>query len=153
MVSSTAKTVDDYLAELSPEAREVISQVRNVVLQHLPEGYEEVVNWGMITYEVPLSVFPNTYNKKPLMYAALAAQKNHYALYLTAIYQDESKLQKLKDDFAAANKKLDMGKSCVRFRKLENLPLEVIGEWIGSVPLETFLAQYERIRGSGRNKS
>ena len=152
MVSSTAKTVDDYLAELSPEAREVISQVRNVVLQYLPEGYEEVINWGMITYEVPLSVFPNTYNKKPLMYAALASQKNHYALYLTAIYQDESKLQKLKDDFAAANKKLDMGKSCVRFRKLENLPLGVIGEVIGSIPMETFVAQYERIRGSGRKK-
>ena len=152
MVSSAATTVKAYLAELSPEEREVISKVREVVLENLPEGYEEVMNWGMITYEVPLSVFPNTYNKKPLMYAALAAQKNHYSLYLTAVYQDDNKLKKLQDDFAAAGKKLDMGKSCVRFRKLENLPLEVIGELIASVSMEDFVTHYERVKGSGKKR-
>ena len=152
MVSSAATTVEAYLAELAPEAREVISKVRSVVLENLPQGFVEVMNWGMITYEVPLSVFPNTYNKKPLMYAALAAQKNHYALYLTAVYQDDNKLKKLQGDFAAAGKKLDMGKSCVRFRKLENLPLEIIGDLIASISMEDFVKQYERIKGSGKKK-
>jgi uncharacterized protein YdhG (YjbR/CyaY superfamily) len=149
MISSSAQTVDAYLAELSPAAQEVVSEVRAIVLENLPEGYVEVMNWGMICYEVPLSVFPKTYNKKPLMFAALAAQKNHYALYLTAIYQDEEKMNQLRDGFLASGIKPDIGKSCIRFKKLENLPLEVIAKLIAAVPMEQFITQYEQVKGKG----
>ena len=89
-MQSNAATVDQYLAELPEDRREVIQKVRQVIRQNLPKGYEEVMNWGMITYQVPLEVYPDTYNKQPLMYAALASQKNHMAVYLSAIYLDES---------------------------------------------------------------
>ncbi|MBI9051667.1 MAG: DUF1801 domain-containing protein [Anaerolineaceae bacterium] len=148
MVSSTANTVSAYLAQLPPERRQVVSAVRDVVLANLPDGYEEVLNWGMITYEVPLSRYPKTYNKKPLMYAALAAQKNHYALYLSAVYQDAARRYEFQEGFQAAGKKLDMGKSCVRFRKLENLPLDVVAKVIADVPVDRFIAEYEEARSS-----
>ena len=81
---SEAKTVDGYLAELPRDRREAISAVWRVIVENLPDGYEEAMNWGMITYQVPLSTYPETYNKQPLMYAALASQKNHMAVYLSA---------------------------------------------------------------------
>lgn len=145
---SEAATVDQYLAELPVERREVISRVREVVLQNLPAGYEEVMNWGMITYQVPLAVEPNTYNKKPLMYAALASQKNHMAIYLSAIYQDSAAREKFERDYQATGKRYDVGKSCVRFRKLEDLPLEIIGQAIASTPVEEFLQVYHQARST-----
>ena len=80
---SEAKTADGYLAELPRVRREAISAVRRVIVENLPDGYEEAMNWGMITYQVPLSTYPETYNKQPSMYAALASQKNHMAVYLS----------------------------------------------------------------------
>jgi uncharacterized protein YdhG (YjbR/CyaY superfamily) len=77
---SDAKTVEKYLEELPEERRDALEAVRRTILEHLPDGYEEVMNWGMITYQVPLDVYPDTYNGKPLMYAALASQKRHMAL-------------------------------------------------------------------------
>jgi hypothetical protein len=91
-MQSKAATVKEYLEELTPERREQVEAVRKVILENLPEGYEEVMNWGMITYQVPLEVYPDTYNKKPMMYAALASQKNHMAVYLTGIYMDSRPL-------------------------------------------------------------
>ena len=82
MVKSTAKTVNEYIKSLPPERAEVIQAVRKVILENLPKGYEEVINWGMISYEIPLKTYPTTYNKKPLLTAALAAQKNYYSLQL-----------------------------------------------------------------------
>src|SRR5690606_35123491 len=116
MASSSATTVEQYLAELPPERREVVATMRALVLQHLPAGYEERMNWGMISYEVPLARYPDTYNKQPLAYAALAAQKNHYALYLNCVHAGDDREAALREAFAAAGKKLDMGKSCVRFK-------------------------------------
>ena len=146
MVQSKASTVTEYLQELPPERREVISKVRQEILENLPEGFVESMNWGMISYEIPLERYPDTYNGKPLSYAALAAQKNHYAVYLMNIYQSPGREAWLKDEFEKAGKRLDMGKSCVRFRKLENLPLEVIGEVISSTTLEEFITNYEESR-------
>jgi len=146
MVQSKAKTVEEYLNELPPDRREIVSGVRNVILQNLPEGYTESMNWGMISYEIPLEVYPDTYNGQPLGYAALAAQKNHYAVYLMGVYQDPEQEAKLKEGFKQAGKKLDMGKSCVRFRKLENLPLDVIGELIACISPEDLIARYEESR-------
>ena len=146
MVQSKASTVREYLEELPPERREVISKVRQTILENLPEGYSESMNWGMISYEIPLERYPDTYNGQPLGYVALAAQKRHYSLYLMNVYQDSEKEAFLKRGFVEAGKKLDMGKSCVRFKKLDDLPLEVIGEVIGGTTPEEFIEDYEKNR-------
>ena len=147
MARSTAATVEQYLDELPADRRSVLSAVRDVILANLPAGYEEGMNWGAITYEVPLSRYPKTYNGQPLSYASLAAQKNYYALYLMGVYGDHGEPARLlKDGFAQAGKKLDMGKSCVRFKKLEDLPLDVIGRVVASTPPDAFIAQYEQAR-------
>ncbi len=98
-MQSDATTVEEYLSGLPDSRREAIQAARNTILENLPKGYEEVMNWGMITYQVPLEIYPDTYNLKPLMYAALASQKNHMALYLTGIYISDEKRQ----EFEAVN--------------------------------------------------
>jgi len=147
MVSSQAKTPEAYLKELPPEKREVVSKVRDVILANLPEGYEESMTWGMISYEIPLAQYPDTYNKKPLAYLALAAQKNHFALYLMGVYSDPNQERHLRQGFQRAGKQLDMGKSCLRFRKLDDLPLDVIGDIVASMPPKAMIACYEQARG------
>jgi hypothetical protein len=102
----------------------------------------------MICYEVPLERYPTTYNQQPLMYAALAAQKNYYSLYLNSVYQDPDGEARLREEFAQAGKKLNMGKSCLRFKKTEDLPLEVIGRVIAGTSVEEFIAGYRRSRQS-----
>jgi uncharacterized protein YdhG (YjbR/CyaY superfamily) len=143
---SEAKTVEGYLRELPDDRREVVAKVRDVILANLPPGYQETMNWGMIAYEVPLERYPETYNGQPLIYMALAAQKNHFAVYASGVYMDPQGEAWVQTAFERAGKKLDMGKSCIRFRKLENIPLEVIGEVAAKQPLEDFIAQYEASR-------
>lgn len=147
-MQSNANTVKEYLNELPEDRKNQIEQVREVILAHLPKGYKEVMNWGMICYEVPLSICPDTYNKKPLMYAALASQKNHMAVYLSGIYANEELKNKFMKDYLASGKKPDMGKSCVRFRKIENLPLDVIGKAIAQFELPEFVEMYQNSRNS-----
>ena len=125
---SEATSVDAYLAELPPDRRLAIEAVRNEILRRIPEGYEETMGFGMIAYVVPLEIYPDTYNKQPLMYAALANQKNHMAVYLSAIYGSDSHRARFEAAYAATGKRYDCGKSCVRFRTLDDLPLEVIGD-------------------------
>jgi len=146
MVQSDANNVQDYLKELDEEKRKVITKVREEILKNLPKGYTETMNWGMISYEVPLEIYPDTYNKKPLMFAALAAQKNHYSLYLTPVYQSEALKNWLLKQFEKENKKIDMGKSCLRFKKVDDLPLKAIGELIKRIPVKKFLDIYEESR-------
>ncbi len=146
MAKSNAATVDQYLSELPEERRAILSRVRDVILRNLPAGYRESINWGMITYEVPPERYPNTYNGQPLAYLALAAQKNYYALYLTGVYQDSEQEKWLREAYGAAGKKLDMGKSCLRFRKLEDLPLDVIGRVVASTAPDEFIDRYEASR-------
>lgn len=146
MASSKATTVEQYLAELPAERRAVVAAVREVVLRSLPAGYREAMNWGMIAYEVPLDRYPNTYNGQPLMYAALAAQKHNFALYLIGPSQDPEQARWLADRFAAAGKRLDMGKSCLRFRTLDDLPLETIGELLAGTSPDAFIARHEASR-------
>jgi uncharacterized protein YdhG (YjbR/CyaY superfamily) len=147
MVQSKAATTEEYLAQLPEERRDVVTAVLNVVRKHLPKGYVEEMNWGAITWAVPLSTFPKTYNKQPLCYAALAAQKNHYALYLMCAYMDPKQTQEIEDAFVKAGKKLDMGKSCLRFKKLDDLPLDALGEVIGSTTPAEFIEKYVNARG------
>ena len=149
-MKSSAMTVEEYLAEIPSERRQAIDRVRQTILKNLPDGYEEAMNWGMITYQVPLEVYPDTYNKKPLMYAALANQKNHMAVYLTGIYMDEKLNQDFEEKYRATGKRYDVGKSCVRFRKLEDLPLELIGESIQAIDMEEFI---ERTKGLSARKT
>ncbi|MHB1355438.1 MAG: DUF1801 domain-containing protein [Anaerolineae bacterium] len=146
MVSSKALTVQEYLEELTAEQRYVISTLRDIILEHLPAGYQESMNWGMISYEIPLSTYPKTYNGQPLSYAALAVQKRYYSLYLMAVYQDSNLLSALKESFQKAGKKLDMGKSCIRFQNLDDLPLEAIGIFIAGVTPATYIERYEQSR-------
>jgi hypothetical protein len=146
MVQSRASTVEEYLAELPEDRRAIISTIRNVILKNLPKGYEEAMNWGMITYHIPLARYPTTYNGQPLCYAALGAQKNHLAIYLMCVYGHKETEAWFREEFRKAGKKLDMGKSCVRFRKLEDLPLQVIGQVIKKVPPKKYIAFYEASR-------
>lgn len=146
MASSKAATVEEYLNELPEDRREVISAVRDVVLRNLPEGYRETMNWGMIAYEIPLERYPDTYNGQPLAYAALAAQKNYYALYLTCAYEAPGSADWIAEEFRKAGKKLDMGKSCLRFKRLDDLPLDVIGKVIASTSPDQYIAQHEASR-------
>ncbi|MGA9532871.1 MAG: DUF1801 domain-containing protein [Anaerolineales bacterium] len=145
-MQSDVKTVADYLKELPPEKRAVITVVRKLILDHLPAGYVERMNWGMISYEIPLEMYPDTYNGKPLLFASLAAQKKHFALYLMNVYQDPSLEDVLKRGFARAGKKLDMGKSCLRFRRLEDLPMQVIGEVIAATPPESMIERAKEVQ-------
>jgi hypothetical protein len=146
MAKSKAATVQAYLDELPEDRRAVVAAVRDVILRHLPAGYREAMSWGVISYEIPLERFPDTYNGHPLSYVALAAQKNHFALYLMCVYGDTKREGWLRAEFQKAGKKLDMGKACVRFRKLEDLPLDVIGEVVAGVTPEQFIARYEASR-------
>lgn len=149
-MQSKAATVAEYLSEMPVDRREAIKKVRETILQNLPKGYEEVMNWGMITYQVPLEVYPDTYNKKPLMYAALANQKKHMAVYLTGIYLDEGIYQEFEEKYKKTGKRYDVGKSCVRFRKLDDLPLPLIGESIKAMAMDEFL---ERVKGISARKA
>ena len=141
---SEATSVDQYVKELPAERREMISAVREVVLANLPEGIVEVMSWGMISYEIPLETAPNTYNGKPLLYAALASQKQYCALYLMAVYGSESLRKKFETAYELSGKRMDIGKSCVRFRKLEDLPLEVVADAIAAVSVPQYLAMHEQ---------
>jgi hypothetical protein len=146
MVQSAAQTVKGYLDELPKERRAVIAKVRDMIRRNLPAGYEEAMGYGMITYSIPLSRYPETYNGQPLLYVALAAQKNNYAVYLTGSYGDPTRAAKLKAGFKAAGKKLDAGKSCIRFKKLEDLPLDVIAEVAGAVPMKRYIELAKAVR-------
>ncbi len=144
-MKSSAKTVDQYLAELPEERRTAIDAVRRTILKNLPEGYEEAMNWGMISYQVPLDTYPETYNGQPLMYAALASQKNYMAVYLTGIYMSESSRKDFEKAYKATGKRLDAGKSCVRFRKLDDLPLRLIGDVIAATSVDALIARVEEV--------
>jgi hypothetical protein len=146
MARSGAATVEEYLQALPEERRAVVATVRKTILRNLPKGYRECMNWGMISYEVPLERYPTTYNGQPLSYAGLAAQKNNYSLHLMALCMDAEMLRWFAEEFRKAGKKLDMGKACVRFRKLEDLPLEVIGQVIARATPDAFIARFEAIR-------
>ncbi len=146
MFKSKARTVAAYLAGLPPTQRAVLVQVRRVIKQHLPRGYREAMNWGAITYEVPLRRYPTTYNGQPLCYVALAGQKEYASLYLMAAYGNPAVLERLQDGFRRAGKRLDMGKACIRFRALKDLPLDVIGEVVASTPMAEYIRRAEAIR-------
>jgi len=149
-MKSTAKTVEEYINELPDDRAAQITEVRKIILDNLPPGYEEAMNWGMITYEVPLHIYPDTYNKQPLLYAAVASQKNHMAVYLSGIYMYEDRYAAFEKAYRETGKRVDIGKSCVRFRKLEDLPLELIGKTISCLPLSEFVEHVKQVHSPGK---
>lgn len=145
-MQSKATTVDAYLASLPPDRRQALAAVRKVVLANLDESYEEGMQYGAIGYFVPHSVFPAGYHcdpKQPLPFAGLASQKNHMSLGLMSIYGSTDEASWFRAAWAKSGKKLDMGKCCIRFRKLEDLPLDVICEAIKRVPAKRYIEQYQ----------
>lgn len=147
-MQSKATTVDQYLASLPEDRRAAISAVRNVILENLDEGYEEGMQYGMIGYYVPHEVYPAGYHanpKQPLPFASLASQKSHMAVYLMCVYGQPEHEKWFCEAWAKTGKKLDMGKSCVRFKKLEDVALDVIGEAIRRAPAKAYIAHYESV--------
>ncbi len=143
MVKSAATTVEQYLAELPVDRREHVGQVRQLVLDNLPTGYEEVMQNGMIGYAIPLERYPKTYNGQPLGYAALAAQKRYISLYLMNVYGAPDSEEWFTKRYLASGKKLGMGKSCVHFKRADDLPLDLIAETIARTSPEEFIATCE----------
>lgn len=155
-MQSKAKTVAEYLASLPDDRRRAIEAVRRVILDNLDSDYEEGMSYGMIGYYVPHRVYPAGYHcdpKQGLPYAGLASQKNYMSLYLMGLYcgcvegvSDTALMQWFRDAWAKSGRKLDMGKACIRFRKLEDLPLDVVGEAIRRLPASVYIEQYERAK-------
>jgi hypothetical protein len=145
---SDAATVEEYLASLPEDRRTTISAVRDTVNAHLPKGYVEQMQHGMIGWAIPLEDYPDTYNGQPLGIVALANQKNHMALYLMGLYSSESEVAWFRQQYAERGLRLDMGKSCVRFKRLDQVPLDVIGEVIAKVPPALFIERYEAARAA-----
>tara|TARA_Y100000815_G_scaffold225204_1_gene212690 strand:- start:697 stop:1182 length:486 start_codon:yes stop_codon:yes gene_type:complete len=145
-VQSKAKSVEEYMAALPEDRLEAITAIREVILKNLHKGYEEGMQWGMPSYFVPLSAYPAGYNcqpDQPLPFVGFASQKNHMAFYGFCIYMDEELKNRFVADWKKTGKKLDMGKSCVRFKKLEDVPLKVIGDAVKRVPMKKYIKQYE----------
>ncbi len=154
-MQSQATTVEQYLAELPEDRRAAIAAVRKVILKNLDKNFEEGMQYGMIGYFVPHRVFPAGYHcdpKQPLCYAGLASQKNYLSLYLMCVYGSESHKKWFQTEWAKTGKKLDMGKSCIRFRKLDDLPLKVIGDAIRRVSVKKYVEKYESLLRDSRKK-
>jgi hypothetical protein len=146
-MTSKAKTVAEYLASLPADRRAAISAVRKVILANLPKGYEECINYGMIGYVIPHRIYPAGYHcdpKLPWPYAGLASQKNYMSLYVMTVYGHAATEKWFRAAWQAAGKKLDMGKCCVRFKKLDDVPLDVVGELIARTPVKEYLAHIEK---------
>ena len=146
-MQSQAKTVSEYIETLPDDRRKIISEIRKVIKRNLPKGFAETMQYGMISYVVPHKLYPSGYHARPadaLPFISLASQKNHIALYHMMVYQGE-----LQDWFLGAwknatDKKLDMGKSCIRFKKAEDVPLKLIGELAGKVTPKQWIETYEK---------
>jgi hypothetical protein len=156
-MQSKAQTVNQYLAELPDDRREVLQAIRAVILKNLPKGYEEGMLYGAIAYFVPHSVYPPGYHcdpRQPLPFAGLASQKNHMSLSLMCVYDDQEHEAWFRAAWDESGKKLDMGKSCVRFKRIDDVPLKVIGEAIKRVPAKKFIEHYESvIKPAGKRPS
>jgi hypothetical protein len=146
-MQSKAKTVDEYLKELPPDRKEAVSKLREVILDNLPDGFREEMSYGMIGYVVPHSIYPKGYHctpKLPLPFLNIASQKNFIALYHMCLYGDKTLFKWFTDEYPKYSKaKLDMGKSCVRFKKPDHIPYKLVGELASKVTVSEWIAFYE----------
>jgi len=146
-MQSTAKTPEEYLEELPAERKEAFGKLRNSFLENLPKGFEEQMSYGMLGYVVPFSIYPDGYHcdsKLPLPFVALASQKNFIALYHMGIYANPALLNWFVAEFPKHSKlKLDMGKSCIRFKKMDQIPFDLIAELLRKMTVEDWISTYE----------
>ncbi|MEO1528964.1 MAG: DUF1801 domain-containing protein [Planctomycetota bacterium] len=152
MKSTDATTPKQYIDGLPEERRPTMRKLRALLRKHLPKGFVESIRWGMICYEVPLKTFPETYNGQPLMYAALAAQKNHYGVYLCGIYSDETLKAKFVKQWKDRGTKLDMGKSCIRLKDWDACEDDLIGEAIAAFSVDEFVELTQEINRRTKKK-
>ncbi|MFN3191245.1 MAG: DUF1801 domain-containing protein [Aureliella sp.] len=146
------KTVQEYLSSLSPDRLEAIKKLRSVVKKNLPKGYEEGIQYGMIGYYVPHSIYPAGYHcdsSQPLPFAQIASQKSYIALHLFCIYGHDELQSWFREEYAKTGKRLNMGKSCVRFRSIDDIPFELIGKTVKRIPVRKFIDHYETAIASG----
>lgn len=135
----TSQTVDGYLASLPADRRKEIERIRTVVKKNLPAGYKETMSGKMLAWVVPLEKYADTYNGQALWYAALASQKTGLSLHLMPLYRNAANTKKLTDAFKARGTKPDMGQACIRFKSADDLPLDTIGEIVGSIPMNQWI--------------
>lgn len=138
--------MNEWLASVPAERKEAINTVRDAVNKHLPQGYEETVDWGMLAWVVPLSTLPNTHNGRPLMLAALGAHTKLMTIYLMTVYSDPEVRAEFETAYKKTGKKLDIGGCCVHFKKLDDLPLDVVGNTIARVPVDEYVERYQNSR-------
>lgn len=153
-MKSSARTVTEYLKELPAERKKGLQRVRNAIRESLPAGYKEIMQYGMISYVVPLTRYPDGYLGKsdtPVPFVSLASQKNHMAIYMMCVYGEDE--EEFRRKYLKTGLKLDMGKCCLRFRNLEELALDTVCEEIASWPVHRFLAKYEEGRGNSKSAS
>jgi uncharacterized protein DUF1801 len=146
MATSSAKAVDEYLAALPADRRSAIAAVRATINKHIPKGYEHGMLYGGPAWYVPRSRLAETYNGQPLAVAVLASQKQYMALHLMTVYGDSKLNAWFRKAYAATGKKLDMGKACIRFKTLDALPLDVVGEAVSKVSVDDYVKVYEKSR-------
>lgn len=158
-MTSKAATVAEYISQLPPDRRDAVEKLRSVFRKNLDKGFEEGMQYGMIGYYVPHRLYPAGYHcdpKQPLPFSGIASQKNYLSIYITSLYGSENHLKRFQEEWAKTGKKLDMGKACIRFKRIEDAPLDVIGRAIARVPMKEFIAYYEsaiRDMGKQRKKS
>jgi len=152
VAASAARTAREYLASLPDERRDDVAAVRAVILDNLPAGYEEAIQYGMLSYQVPLAVFPDTYNGEAASIACLASHKGAMSLYLMGVYASPERRRRFEQAFKKAGKKLEMGKSCVRFKRAEDLPLHVIGDTIASIGMDQYVAMLRGVDAKRKRK-
>jgi len=139
-------TVNEWLASVPADRKDAINAVRDVVNANLPSGYEETVDWGMLAWVVPLSTLPDTHNDHPLLLAALGAHNKLMTIYLMTVYGDAKIRKEFETAYRKSGKKLHMGGSCVHFKKLEDLPLDVVGNTIARVAVDKYVERYQSTR-------
>jgi len=147
-MQSSAKTVNDYMEELPEEKKAALSELRKVMLKNLPKGFKEEISYGMIGYVIPHSKYPNGYHcdpKMPLPFVSIASQKNFVAVYHMGIYADPKLLKWFTDEYPKhSGAKLDMGKSCIRFKKPDKIPFKLIGELVSKMSPDQWIKMYEQ---------
>ena len=150
-----ALTVSQWLESVPAERKDAINAVRDTVNKHLPQGYEETVDWGMLAWVVPLATFPDTHNGRPLMLAALGAHTKRMTIYLMTVYGDAGIRAEFETAYKKSGKKLDIGGSCVHFKELDDLPLDVVGNAIARVPADAYVERYRqsRVKRARKKKS
>ena len=147
-MKSDALTIDQYLKELPDDRKEAIENIRKSILKNLPQGFQEVLSYGMIGYVVPHSIYPNGYHcntKLPLPFINIGSQKNFISLHHLGLYFDENLVNWFSSEYSNHSKnKLDMGKGCVRFKKINEIPLDLIGELVTKISVESYIETYEK---------